>query len=84
MGCIKASFTIPETINGKRERGGKILSRLLDLRKAFVGFVDYLQLVYGNLYQTQVVAKDLYTDIKTPSEALHSSSLFNCLTYDTG
>ena len=34
-GCIEASFTILETINHMQERGSKMFSCFLDVRKAF-------------------------------------------------
>ena len=35
IGCIEASFTILETINHMLERGSKVFSCFLDVRKAF-------------------------------------------------
>ena len=35
VGCIEASFTILETINHMLERGSKVFSWFLDVRKAF-------------------------------------------------
>ena len=35
VGCIEASFTILETINRMLERGSKVFSCFLDVRKAF-------------------------------------------------
>ena len=35
VGCTEASFTILETINHKLERGSKVFSCFLDVRKAF-------------------------------------------------
>ena len=34
-GCIEASFTTLETINQKLERGSKMISCFLDIRKPF-------------------------------------------------
>ena len=35
LGCTEASFTILETINHMLERGSKVFSCFLDVRKAF-------------------------------------------------
>ena len=35
VGCVEASFIILETVNDMLERGSKIFSCLLDVRKAF-------------------------------------------------
>ena len=38
VGCIEASFAILETINHMRERGSKVFSCFLDVRKALIQF----------------------------------------------
>ena len=45
VGCIEASFVILETINHMLERGSKVFSCFLDLRKAFdtVCYTNYSQ-----------------------------------------
>ena len=68
-GCIEASFRILETINHMLERGSKLFSCFLDIRKAFdTVWIDGLMYklfsdlgVNGKLW---LAIKDLYTDIK--------------------
>ena len=67
-GCIEASFTIIETINHMLERGSKMFSYFLDVRKAFdTVWIDGLMYklfsdlgVNGKLW---LAIKDLYTDV---------------------
>ena len=48
VGCIEASFTILETINHMLERGSKVFSCFLDVRKAFdTVWIDGLLLSYS-------------------------------------
>ena len=60
IGYIEASFTILETINHMIERGCKIFSCFLDVRKALSKFFIVLG-VGGRMWLT---IKDLYTDVK--------------------
>ena len=68
-GCIEASFTILETINHMLERGSKMFSCFIDVRKAFdtiwINGLMYKLLsdlgVNGKLW---LAIKDLYTDVK--------------------
>ena len=69
-GCIEACFTILETINHMLERGSRMLSRFLDVWKAFdTVWIDGLMYklfsdlgVNGKLW---LAIKDLYIDAKT-------------------
>ena len=45
MGCTEASFTILETINHMLERGSKVFSCFLDVRKAFLDRRNSVQTV---------------------------------------
>ena len=77
-GCIEASFTILETINHMLERGSKMFSCFLDVRKAFdTVWIDGLMCklfsdlgVNGKLW---LAIKDLYTDVK--ARVLYSGAL---------
>ena len=77
-GCIEASFTILETINHMLERGSKMFSCFLDVRKAFdTVWIDGLMYklfsdlgVNGKLW---LAIKDLYTDVK--ARVLYSGAL---------
>ena len=77
-GCIEASFTILETINHMLERGSKMFSCFLDVRKAFdTVWIDGLMYklfpdlgVIGKLW---LAIKDLYTDVK--ARVLYSGAL---------
>ena len=77
-GCTEASFTILETINHMLERGSKMFSCFLDVRKAFdTVWIDGLMYklfsdlgVNGKLW---LAIKDLYTDVK--ARVLYSGAL---------
>ena len=78
VGCIEASFTILETINHMLERGSKIFSCFLDVRKAFdtVWIDELLYELYTELGikdRMWVAIKDMYTYVK--AQVLHSGSL---------
>ena len=61
-GCIEASFTILETINHMLERGSKMFSCLLDVRKAFdTVWIDGLMY---NLFSDLGVNGKLWLSIK--------------------
>ena len=77
-GCIEASFTIFETINHMLERGSKMLSCFLDVRKAFdTVWIDGLMYkLFSDLgvnSKLWLAIKDLYTDVK--SRVLYSGAL---------
>ena len=69
VGCIEVSFTILETINHMLERGSKVFSCFLDVRKAFdTVWIDGLLFklfsesgINGRMW---LVIKDLYTNVK--------------------
>ena len=69
IGCIEASFTILETINHMLERGSKVFSCFLDVRKTFdTVWIDGLLFklfpdlrINGRMW---LALKDLYTGIK--------------------
>ena len=78
IGCIEASFTILGTINHILERGCKIFSCFLDVRKAFdTVWIDgllyklFIELGVGD--RMWLTIKDLYTDVK--AQVLYSGSL---------
>ena len=69
VGCIEASFIILETIKHRLERGSKIFSCFLDVRKAF-GVVWIDGLLYKPFTELGIngrmllAIKDLYTNVK--------------------
>ena len=78
VGCTEASFTILETINHMLERGSKVFSRFLDVRKAFdtVWIDGILYKLFSELGiggRMWKVRKDLYTNIK--AQILYAGSL---------
>ena len=80
VGCIEASFTILETINHMHmlERGSKVFSCFLDVRKAFdTVWIDGLLFklfsesgINGRMW---LVIKDLYTNVK--AKVLYAGAL---------
>ena len=69
IGCIKASFTILETINHMLEHGSKVLGCFLDVCKAFDtvwidGLLYKLFTELGIEGKMWLAIKDLYTDVK--------------------
>ena len=78
VGCTEASFTIPETINHMLERGSKVLSCFIDVRKAFntVWIDGILYKLFSELgigSRMWKVIKDLYTNVK--AQVLYAESL---------
>ena len=79
VSCIEASFIILETINHMLERGSKIFSRFLGVRKAFdTVWIDGLPYklftelgINGRMW---LAIKDLNTNVK--ARVLYSGSLF--------
>ena len=68
-GCIAASFTILETINHMLERGSKMFSCFLDVRKAFdtVWIDGLMHKLFSNLGvngKLLLAIKDVCTDVK--------------------
>ena len=69
VGCIEASFIILETINHMLERGSKVFSCFLDVRKAFdtVWIDGLLYKLFSDLGingKMWLAIKDLYTDVQ--------------------
>ena len=69
VGCVEASFTILETMNHMLERGSKVFSYFLYVRKAFDtvwidGLLFKLFAELGIKGRMWLVIKDLYTDVK--------------------
>ena len=78
VGCIEASFIILETINHMLERGNKIFSCFLDVRKAFDrvwidGLLYKLFTELGINGKMWLAIKDLYTNAQ--ARVLYSGSL---------
>ena len=68
-GCVEASFTILETINHMLERGSKVFTCFLDVRKAFdTVWIDGLLLKLftelGIKWRTWLVMKNIKIDVK--------------------
>ena len=78
VGCIEASFNILETINHLLERGSKVFSCFLDVRKAFGtvwidGLLFKLFSELGINGRMWLVIKDLYTNVK--AKVLYAGAL---------
>ena len=84
VGCTEASFTILESINHMLERGNKVFSCFLDVRKAFDtvwidGLLFKLFSEFGIRGRMWLVIRGLYTGIK--AQVLYSGSLPENLTF---
>ena len=78
VGCTEASFTILESINHMLERGNKVFSCFIDVRKAFDtvwidGLLFKLFSEFGIRGRMWLVIRGLYTGIK--AQVLYSGSL---------
>ena len=78
VGCIETSFIILDTINHMLERGSKIFSCFLDVRKAFDtvwidGLLYKLFTELGIKGRMWLAIKDLYTNVKV--RVVYSGSL---------
>ena len=78
VGCTEASSTILETINHMLERGSKVFSCFLDVRKAFdtVWIDGILYKLFSELGiggRMWKVMKDLHTNVK--AQVLYAGSL---------
>ena len=78
VGCIEASFTILETINHMLERGSKVFSCFLDVRKASdtVWIDGLLFKLFSDLSiksRMWLAIKDLHTNVK--AKIMHAGSL---------
>ena len=78
VGCIETSFIILETIDHMLERGSKIFSCFLDVRKTFDtvwidGLLFKLFTKLGINGRMWLAIKDLYTNVK--ARVLYSGSL---------
>ena len=78
VGCIEASFIILETINHMLERGSKVFSCFLDVRKAFdtVWIDGLLYKLFNDLGingKMWLAIKDLYTDVQ--AQVLYDGTL---------
>ena len=78
-GCTEASFTILETINHMPERGSKVFSSFLDVRKAFdtvwiKGLLYKLFSEFGIRGKMWLLIKDLYSGVRALSHYLFDTS----------
>ena len=78
MGCTEASFAILETANHMLERGSKVFSCIIDVRKAFdtvwidgILYTLFSELGFGG--RMWKVMKDLYANVK--AQVLYAASL---------
>ena len=78
VGCIEASFTVLEAINHMLERGSKVFSCFLDVRKGFdtiwiEGLLFKLLSELGISGRMWLIIKDLYTNVK--AKVLYAGAL---------